>query len=38
MAEGGLRDTKPGGGAGKASFFSNNRECGKFAKIILHDS
>jgi hypothetical protein len=38
MAECRLRDAKPDGGAGKASLFSNNRECGKFAKIILHDS
>jgi hypothetical protein len=38
MAKCRLRDAKPGGGAGKASFFRNNRERGKLAQIIPHNS
>jgi hypothetical protein len=38
MAERRLRDAKPCGGAGKASFFSNNRERRKLAEIVSYHS
>jgi hypothetical protein len=38
MAERRLRDAKPGGGAGKAALFGNNRKRGEFAEVVPHDS